>query len=520
MRTVLLVPRRAHPERDKLWEWAKGRWEKYHPDWAIYEGHHNDGPFNRSAAVNRAARLAGDWDLGIVIDADIFIRQSQVKAAVKVAKATGKVTWAHRRWRGIHQDWTNRFLNDQRDLGPELAGHDLDIYVERTNPISWSCCIVIPRPVWDDLGGFDERFRGWGFEDMAFQSVICGLYGHERIEGDVYHLWHARTTDGSGRAAKSAAGYTAEAVTNARLGRRYMVALRRDHALHDRSDLPTSEEERERDIANLLRDDAKLDVHAQRHGLPDWSDWWPTLEELRDGWKAVQETVQAGPVTVVVTSGGPAEKWPERSEYLRRSLASLTENVRGPIVQRVVYSDWPAEITPELSSIAQEFGFYVAGEGNHGHTGMRSRMWNYLSKRAKGEFIFATEDDFLYPAPVDLVPMIETLRDDARLVQIALLRDAFYQDERETGGVLGWPEPAFTRIGTNGTSRMEHRLFWTNNPSVFRKSLTATPWPIGRHSETLFGKQLLRDQRVRFAFWGSGEELTKHIGEVRAGAGY
>jgi hypothetical protein len=72
----------------------------------------------------------------------------------------------------------------------------------------------------------------------------------------------------------------------------------------------------------------------------------------------------------------------------------------------------------------------------------------------------------------------------------------------------------------NGDARLEHRLFWTANPSVFRKSITDTPWPHGHHSETLFGKHLLKDQRVRFAFWGSGEELTRHIGEVRAGSGY
>jgi hypothetical protein len=520
MKTVILVPRRAHPERDKLWEWCKARWQGLFPDFPIYEGHHDDGPFNRSVAVNRAARLAGDWDFAIVIDADIFIRASSVRQALATAKKTGKVTWAHRRWRGVAQDWTTRIVADQRDLGPEFANIDMDIYVERTNPISWSCCIVIPRAVWDDLGGFDERFRGWGFEDMAFQSAICGLYGHARIEGDVYHLWHARTMDGSGRAAKGRGGYTAEAVTNARLGRRYMYALRRDYALHDRADLPTNEAERERDMANLKRDDATLNEHARRLKLPDWSDWWPTLEELRDGAKEYRSVANGPTVTVVVHTGGSPEAWPERSAYLRRSLASLTENITGPIVQRVVYSDWGTEHRDELAALAGEHGFYVAGDGHHGYTGSMQRMWTYIQRRAKGEYVFCTEDDFIYPKPVALEPMIEALQSDPNLAQIALLRDAFYQDERETGGVLGWPEPAFTKVGDNGTSRLEHRLFWTANPSLFRKSITARAWPAGVHSETTFGKLLLQDPKVRFAFWGDHEELTKHIGVTRAGTGY
>jgi hypothetical protein len=219
-----------------------------------------------------------------------------------------------------------------------------------------------------------------------------------------------------------------------------------------------------------------------------------------------------------VHTGGAEEAWPERSAYLRQSLASLNAQITGPIVQRVVYSDW-AEHREELVEIAQEAGFYVAGEGHHGYTGSMRRMWAYLQKRAKGDYIFATEDDFLYPEPVDLGPMIETLKDAPHLAQIALLRDAFYQDERETGGILGWPKPAFTKVGQNGTSRLEHKLFWTANPSIFRKSLTDRPWPVGHHSETLFGKQLI-DAGLRFAFWGDHQELTRHIGEVRAGTGY
>ena len=405
-----------------------------------------------------------------------------------------------------------------RDFGAELDREDMDILVERTNPISWSCCIVFPRPVWDDLGGFDERFEGWGFEDMALQSVVVGLYGHERIEGDVYHLYHPRSEERivAGHPATTA---TREYAVNARLGRRYMVALRRDHALHDRPGLPASAAERDRDIANLIRDDRTLAAKVAHFNLPDWSDWWPTLEELVEGAKAHIAERAIGSVSVVVHTGGAPENWPARREYLRQSLTSLNANITGPIVQRVIYSDW-GDAAPDLPDIAAEYGFYVAGEGHHGYTGSMRRMWSYLAKRAKGDYIFATEDDFLYPQPVDLEPLITTLRDNSYLAQIALLRDAFYQDERETGGILGWPEPAFRKVGNNGTTRLEHRLFWTCNPSVFRRSITARPWPHGKHSETLFGKELMANQNTRFAFWGGGEELTKHIGAVRAGVGY
>jgi hypothetical protein len=536
MKVAILAPRRADDgPRDRIWEWCRRRWETYHPDFDIHEGI-DDGPrpFNRSAAINRAARAAGDWDVAITIDADVFLKRSSVRDAVALADASGKVVWPHRRWRGLSESWTQRVLADRRDFGAEVDREDMDVLVERTNPISWSCCIAIPRAIFDDMGGFDERFVGWGYEDMAFQSLVVGLYGHERLEGDVYHLWHPRSEERIEKG-KPATTQTREYAINALLGRRYMMALRRDHGLHDRPGLPVSEDERQRDMANIRRDDAKVFVTGRHHKLPEWQDWWPTLEELRDGAKdRTVEPASSPTVTIIVHTGGLDATWIERSDYLARSLASLTEHVKGNIVQRVIYSDWGEDHREELEGIARSFGFYVAGDGHHGYTASMQRMWRYLSKRAQGEFIFQAEDDFLYDRDVDLDAMARVLEAQPKLLQLALLRDPYYQDEKETGGILGWPEPAFTRVGSNGTVRLEHRLFFTANPSLFRRSLTETPWPSEQQSrrilkrredqmpssETAFGQIVLADPDARVAFWGEGEQWISHIGAVRAGVGY
>jgi len=524
MKTVFLVPRRRDGgHRDAVWAYCRSRWEKYLPKVEIVEGHHDTGSFNRSVAINRAAERAGSWDLGIVIDSDVMLSLSSAKAAIALARKTGRVTWGHRRWRGFAEDWTLRWMKDRRDFGPELERDEMDLYVERTNPLSWSCFIVMPRAVFDDMGGFDERFQGWGFEDMAFQSVVAGQYGYERIPGDIIHLWHPRSDEriilGQTRSTASD-----DYIRNGLLGRRYMVALRRDHAGHDRGDLPVAETERRRDIANLQRDDAKFLAVARERRMPEerWADWWPTLDELREGAKKARAEREAGTVTVIMHTGGLPETWPQRREYLVHSLASLSERVSGPIVQRVIYDCWgDPEIRADLVRIGELAGYYVVGpEMRPDFTASMVAMWRYLAKRARGEFIFQVEDDFLYERDVDLRPMIATLREQPHLVQVALLRDACYPDEQETGGILGWPEPAFTRVEDNGSSYLEHRLFWTNNPSLFRRELTDTPWPSGHKSETLFGRKVLAHPEARVAFWGQGEEWIRHIGEVRAGVGY
>lgn len=436
-RAVFLVPRRKdRGHRDELWAYCRARWERYFPEVPVIEGHHDDGPFNRSAAINRAAEQAGDWDVGIVIDSDVMLGVAQVSAAIEGARQ-GRVTWAHKRWRGFTEAWTDRLIiKDRKDFGPELDRDEIDLYVDRTNPVSWSCCIAIPRATFDHLGGFDERFRGWGFEDMAFQSIIVGLYPWGRVQGDVIHLWHPRSEE---RIVKGRGRNTAspEYVTNARLGRRYMVAARRDHGQTDRL-TATDAEEMARDIGNLQHDDEAYGPIARQHGLPDWDGWWPTLEELRDG--ARDHRAGAGvlrTVTVVVHTGGEPDKWVDRSAYLARTLQSLTKNVTGPIVQRVIYSDWGNEHLPELQRLAERYGFYVVGPAaNLGYTASMASMWRYLRDRAKGTFVFAAEDDFTYDRPVDLAPMIRTLDDNGHLRQIALLRHPAYPREHEAGGVL------------------------------------------------------------------------------------
>lgn len=523
MRTVFLVPRRDdHGHRDRLWAYCRRRWEDYFPDVPVYEGHHNDGPFNRAAAVNTAARLAdadGRWDLGIVIDSDVFLRVSDVRAAIESAAKSGRITWPHTRWRELREDWTARVLREPMDLGPEPTRDDMDLMVGVTNPISWSCCMVVPRAVWDDIGGMDERFRGWGWEDMAWQSLVVGLYGYDRLPGDVLNLWHERSPE---RIIKGQPRTTAtEAyITNARLGRRYMMAARRDHNVHDRV-APGDEAERQRDMRNIVADDRKWAESARQHGLPNWDEWWPTLEELRDGAKS-HRAGPAASVALIVRTGGSAENWPERSAYLRQSLASLEENVTGPVVMRRLYSDWGQAHHAELVEIGEAHGYKVVGPTGHvGYTPAVQKLWAYIDRNVAAPFVFLTEDDFLYDKPIDLAGMVETMESDPALHQLALLRGPVFPREMTSGGILGWPVDDFTRRDAPHP-RLEHRLFWTMNPSLIRRSVVKREWPSADSSERVFGDLLFSDPAAKVAFWGT-EASTTHIGEtraVKAGAGY
>lgn len=185
MRVVILVPRRSDGGwRDEVWAWLRAKLEADHPYWSIHEGHHDFGPFCRAAALNRAADEAGDWDAAVLLDSDCIA--PFLAEAVTKALATGGMVLPHTDYCALTEQGT-------RDI---IAGLDNP----RPALVEWSeeglgvgVCVV-PRSVWDRVGGLDERFVGHSWQDVAFHYACRGVAPYERITGPLWHLWHATDT--------------------------------------------------------------------------------------------------------------------------------------------------------------------------------------------------------------------------------------------------------------------------------------------------------------------------------------
>ena len=189
MKVVALVPRRAdNGPRDLLWGWVADRWATFRPDVEVWEGHHEDGPFNRSLAVNRAAAAAGNWDVAVIADSDSFVCEDQFERAVEVAARSGRVTFAFEQFRYLSRSMTRRVMSG--------FNGDWTTGVEWTMAQTCSSQVVVRRDLWEATGGFDPGFVGWGMEDVAFTIACASLGGGvERVPGDVWHLWHPPSTD-------------------------------------------------------------------------------------------------------------------------------------------------------------------------------------------------------------------------------------------------------------------------------------------------------------------------------------
>jgi hypothetical protein len=177
----VLVPRREDGgARDAVWKRLQ---EDVWSRWRIVEGHHDGpGPFNRAAALNTAAELAGLWDVAVIADADSMVDQAQLVDAVRLAGESQRLVIAHDRWVNVHPDEHDHFLRTGA-----LRWRDGRLICSMTV----SSMLAVPRSVWDQVEGFDEAFAGYGFEDNAFARACRMLTGEPlRMFGTVYHLSH------------------------------------------------------------------------------------------------------------------------------------------------------------------------------------------------------------------------------------------------------------------------------------------------------------------------------------------
>jgi len=182
MRTVVLIPYRPTSERrHRLLEHVEQRWKA--AGFEVVIGFEDDpsGPFNRSAAINEAARVAGDWDVAIIADGDTIVPPHQATAAVDLAADTGRMVMAFTQFVPLDQKMSNKILDGFAGFWGPPTGFD------------WTCssAVVVRRDLFDCVGGFDEGFTGWGFEDVAFALACDAVAGPRlRVDGPVWHLWH------------------------------------------------------------------------------------------------------------------------------------------------------------------------------------------------------------------------------------------------------------------------------------------------------------------------------------------
>lgn len=190
------------------------RWRASARDWTttwwqslgceVVFGTDDSRPVCRSRARNLAA-AATDADVLFFADADTWVPREQFDEACRVAAERDRLVLAYTTHLRMTKSATVATYEGRTTLlGQAISGCS-------------NGAVAVPRSVFDAVGGFDERFRGWGYEDRCFMFACDTLAGASIVlPGESYHLWHPRSAD--------QARTTAERREGAELAMRYKRA--------------------------------------------------------------------------------------------------------------------------------------------------------------------------------------------------------------------------------------------------------------------------------------------------------
>lgn len=188
--------------RELTFRWLLRYWKHELPQAQICIGRSNTKIFCKGKALNNAAKKAKGKVL-VILDADTYFEGSVInRCADRILEeiAAGNRLWyvPYRKLYRLKKWITEKILasppgNPLRIPSPpepdmyDFTNIDKSGYGHRFGAM----ITIMPREALDVLGCFDERFKGWGGEDIAILHALDTLYAlHKTTDNDVLHLWH------------------------------------------------------------------------------------------------------------------------------------------------------------------------------------------------------------------------------------------------------------------------------------------------------------------------------------------
>lgn len=232
----LLIPFSSKdPIRKRNLQWLLRYWRHELPDAEIIIGKSRSKIFCKEEALNDAVRKSSGKVL-VILDADAYLPGHVInRCADRILEELhhGHHLWyvPYRRLYRLRLKITELIIESNPANPLRLSSPPPHWTIENSgDKVKYghrygAMIMMFPRKAYHILGCFDERFRGWGGEDIALLRALDTLFGkHKTTDNDILHLWHPYL--GESYQTRKWAGQTASN-SNGELASRYNKAGRR-----------------------------------------------------------------------------------------------------------------------------------------------------------------------------------------------------------------------------------------------------------------------------------------------------
>jgi hypothetical protein len=187
------------PYRQANFKWLLEYWKRELPDAEIIVGTSDSEIFCKGEALNNAV-LKSKGKILAIVDADAYIRGSVLTECADNMLADPKANlWyvPYRKLYRLTEDASRQvILSDPSNPHRFPLPISSDMIENSGLSINYghrygAMLTMFPREAYDLIGGFDERFKGWGAEDICWLFALNTLYGkYKTSNNEIYHLWH------------------------------------------------------------------------------------------------------------------------------------------------------------------------------------------------------------------------------------------------------------------------------------------------------------------------------------------
>lgn len=180
--------------RYRAWRAVLRFYTREFPGWAVYTSSSlqvGSAEFSRAAEVNRLAAQAREPVI-VVNDADTLCRPENVMRAYRLAVEKPGLVRAYSRYQRLSRGATDTLFGPWTPEPYQAALSAPDNWFEwEQEPAYAHGCAITRRECFEQVGGYDPKFVGWGYEDCAAELIYDAHFEPDRrVQGDLVHFWH------------------------------------------------------------------------------------------------------------------------------------------------------------------------------------------------------------------------------------------------------------------------------------------------------------------------------------------